>query len=72
MYHIATLMSIFNNKKKMAKALLSSLDNTQHSKINWGKKKDLDMGNNAIQVELWQFTKGKSATDIKIYIRQFY
>lgn len=45
-------MSIFNKKKKMAKALLSSLDNMQDSNINLGGKKDLDIVNNAIQVEL--------------------
>lgn len=45
-------MSLFNKQKKMAKALLSSLANMQDSKINLEKKKDLDMGNNAIQVEL--------------------
>lgn len=36
----------------MAKALLSSLDNMQDSNINLGGKKDLDIVNNAIQVEL--------------------
>lgn len=37
--NIAFLMSIFNKKKKMAKALLSSLDNMQDSNINLGEKK---------------------------------
>ena len=37
--NIAVLMSIFNKKKKAAKALLSSLDNMQDSNINLGKKK---------------------------------